>query len=124
MKIPNSKGRQNSKQYKDISMEQTFTDANFETEVLRASSPVFVDFWAAWCGPCKLMSPIVEELAEELSGTVIVGKMNVDEHPQTAQSFGIMSIPTFLLFKHGQVAEQMVGTMSKDAMRERIMKHL
>ena len=105
-------------------MEQTFTDANFQIAVLQSPAPVLVDFWAVWCGPCRIMSPIVEELAGELVGKVTVGKMNVDENQQTPGSFGIMSIPTFLLFKGGQVVEQMVGSMPKDKMRERILKHL
>lgn len=105
-------------------MEKIFTDANFQSDALASSVPVLVDFWAAWCGPCRTMSPIVDELANEFEGRVTVGKMNVDENPQTPGQFGIMSIPTFLLFKGGQVVEQMVGSMSKEAMRERVMKHL
>jgi thioredoxin 1 len=107
-----------------FSMEQTFTDANFQSDVLGSAKPVLVDFWAAWCGPCRVMAPIIEELAGELEGQLTVGKMNVDEHPQTPGGYNILSIPTFLLFKNGQVAEQMVGTMSKEQMKERIMKHL
>ncbi len=105
-------------------MEKIFTDANFQSEVLASPAPVLVDFWAAWCGPCRTMSPVVDELALELEGRVTVGKMNVDENPQTPGQFGIMSIPTFLVFKGGQVVEQIVGSMTKDAMREKIAKHL
>lgn len=105
-------------------MEKTFTDAAFEQEVLGASQPVLVDFWAAWCGPCRAMAPIVEELAGELDGKMVVGKMNVDEHPKTPQQYGIMSIPTFILFKNGQAVETMVGGMSKDALKAKLAKHL
>ncbi|OGL74494.1 thioredoxin [Candidatus Uhrbacteria bacterium RIFCSPHIGHO2_12_FULL_60_25] len=105
-------------------MEKIFTDANFQADVLASHAPVLVDFWAAWCGPCRVMSPIVEELAGELDGKVTVGKMNVDENPVTPGGYGIMSIPTFLLFKGGQVVEQMVGSMTKETMREKILKHL
>lgn len=105
-------------------MEKTFTDDAFQQDVLQASQPVLVDFWAAWCGPCRAMAPIIEELAKELEGNVIVGKMNVDEHPKAPQQYGIMSIPTFILFKNGQALETIVGGMSKDALKEKIAKHL
>ena len=106
-------------------MEHTFTSANFSSEVLQSSVPVLVDFWAPWCGPCKMMSPIVEQLAQEIDGMKLkVGKCNVDEEQATAGQFGIMSIPTFLVFKGGKVIEQMVGSMSKDQMKEKLMKHI
>lgn len=105
-------------------MEQSFTDQNFKTSVLESDLPVLVDFWAAWCGPCHAMAPVLEELANELDGKIVVGKLNVDEHGETAQGYNVMSIPTFLLFKGGQVVDQMVGVMQKEAMLERILKHV
>lgn len=101
------------------------TDKNFETEVLKSNLPVLVDFWAEWCGPCRMMGPLVEELAEEMDDTrVKIGKMNVDENPATPGRYGVMSIPTFLVFKGGQVVDQIVGSMPKEALKERISKHL
>jgi len=107
-----------------ISMEHTFTDANFQAEVLKADKPVLVDFWAPWCGPCRMMAPIVDELAKELGSKLKVGKLNVDENQAMAQQFNIMSIPTFLVFKNGTVAEQLVGGMTKEAMKDKLSKHL
>jgi thioredoxin 1 len=103
--------------------EQTFTSENFDAAVLQSDEPVFIDFWAPWCGPCKVMSPVVEELAGEMEG-VVIGKVNVDEHSDIAQKYNILSIPTFIVFKGGQVAEQFSGSMSKDQLREKIAKHL
>ena len=99
------------------------TTNNFDENVLKAQGLVLVDFWATWCGPCKLMSPIVDELASELDG-VVVGKVNVDENPDLARQFNILSIPTFIIFKSGQVIEQFSGSMSKDMLKEKIAKHL
>jgi len=105
-------------------MEYTFTDANFDNEVLKSSIPVLVDFWAPWCGPCRMMGPIVEELANEIDGSKIkIGKLNVDENPDSAGKLGIMSIPTFLVFKNGRVVDQMNGGMAKEALKERIEKY-
>lgn len=101
-------------------MEKTFTDANFEADVLKSEKPVLVDFWAVWCGPCRVMSPIVEELAGELEGKMAVGKMNVDENPKTPMTYNILSIPTFILFKGGQVAGTFVGSMPKEELKEKI----
>ncbi len=104
-------------------MEHTFTDANFEAEVIASPIPVLVDFWAPWCGPCRVVGPIVEELAEEMDATKIkIGKLNVDENMTTAQTYGIMSIPSLLIFIGEKVADQMVGSMTKEAMRKRIEK--
>lgn len=95
-------------------MAHIFTDDNFQQEVLQSEKPVLVDFWAAWCGPCQTMGPVVEALATELSD-VKVGKMNVDENPETAQEYGIMSIPAFKVFVKGEEVGTIVGAMSKDA---------
>lgn len=99
---------------KEVKMEIQLTAANFEAEVLKSQIPVLVDFWAPWCGPCRMLAPLVEELAREKAGIVKVGKVNVDEAPDLAAKFGIMSIPTLILFKNGQQAAQSVGLVSKD----------
>lgn len=106
-------------------MEHAFTDANFQSEVLGSPIPVFVDFWAPWCGPCRQMGPIIEQLAEEMDASKIkLGKINVDENGQTAQKFNIMSIPAMKIFKGGVVVDEMVGAMSKDALKARLEKNL
>jgi len=89
------------------------TDANFKTEVLEAKGSVLVDFWASWCGPCKMIGPVIEELANDYQGKAKIGKMNVDENGKTAQEFGVMSIPTIILFKDGKEVNRMVGFMPK-----------
>ncbi len=95
-------------------MDITFTDENFKTDVLESKEPVVVDFWAPWCGPCRIVSPIIEELAKDYEGKVKVGKLNVDENPQTAQTYGVMSIPSVLFFKGGQPVKTMVGAQPKE----------
>lgn len=94
----------------------TITDQNFDGEVLKADKPVLVDFWAVWCGPCQMQGPIVEEVATAMKGKAVVGKMNVDENPNTAQKYGIMSIPTLMVFKGGTVVKQFIGVTSKETL--------
>ena len=91
----------------------TLTDTNFDQEVIKSAVPVLVDFWAEWCGPCKMLSPVLDELAGEYTGKAKIGKLNIDEHQALANQFRITSIPTVLLFKNGQPAEQIVGLRSK-----------
>src|SRR3989344_1502923 len=98
----------------------TFTDSNFQEEVLKSDTPVVVDFWAPWCGPCRIVSPTIEQLALDYKGKVKVGKMNVDENTQTAGMYGIMSIPTVMVFKKGQPVKATVGAQSKDAYKRMI----
>ena len=90
-----------------------FTDANFQQEVLESDVPVLVDFWAPWCGPCRQIAPMIEELAGENDGTVKIGKVNIDENPQAAQDYGVQSIPTLMIFKGGEVVERFVGAQPK-----------
>lgn len=105
-------------------MEYKFTTDNFEKEVLQSELPVLVDFYADWCGPCKMMAPLVEQLSEEFEGTCKVGKCNVDENPQTASMFRVMSIPTFVLFQDGKAVDTVVGAVSKTALQEKIKQVL
>ena len=102
-------------------VERTFTDATFEQEVMHSDVPVLVDFWAPWCAPCRIASPIVDRVATALAGKPVkVGKLNVDENTETAQKFGILSIPTFLIFKGGKVVEQIVGVPSEDGLKSKL----
>lgn len=96
-----------------------FTKENFEAEVLKSDKPVLVDFWAPWCGPCQMMGPVIEELATEMT-TAKIGKLNVDEHPDIAQTYGIMSIPAIKLFKGGQIVKEFVGVQTKDKLKNEI----
>jgi thioredoxin 1 len=94
------------------------TDANFEQEVLKSGEPVLVDFWAPWCGPCRQIAPVVEELAGENAGVIKIGKLNVDDAPGAAQSYGVSSIPTIMVFKNGEVLERFVGVQPKAKLQQ------
>ena len=107
-----------------MGQEVEITDGNFETEVIQAAQPVLIDFWAPWCGPCRMVSPIVEEIASDYQGKIKVGKINTDENQQVAARFGIMSIPTLMIFKAGELKERIVGAQPKDAIVAKIVKVL
>ena len=92
------------------------SDADFERDVLKASVPVLVDFWAEWCGPCKMIAPALEELAKDMAGKVAVAKVNIDENPETPRRYGVRGIPTLMLFKNGQVAATKIGALPKNAL--------
>ena len=100
------------------------TDASFDSDVLKSEQPVMVDFWAAWCGPCKALAPIVEEVANAYSGKIKVGKMDVDKNVATPQRYGIRGIPTLLIFKGGKVQEQIVGYVPKETIQKALDKHI
>lgn len=102
----------------------TLTDSNFESEIGNADLPVLVDFWASWCGPCMMLAPVLEELADELSGRVKVGKLNVDENRRTAAAFGVMSIPTLILFKNGNEVTRITGFRPKEELNRLITQAL
>ena len=99
---------------------KNITDENFETEVLKADKPIIVDFWAEWCGPCKMIAPILEELAVEQDGVFKIAKVNVDDAPGLAQRFEVMSIPTLILFKNGEPTKRVVGAKGKDALLDEL----
>jgi thioredoxin 1 len=100
------------------------TDANFAAEVEQSNIPVLIDFWAVWCGPCKMIAPIVEELASEYEGKIKIGKLDVDNNPNVAMKFGIRSIPTLLLFKDGKVVDQIVGAVPKPQIVQKLEAQL
>ena len=104
----------------NVMAEIILTDATFDREVLKASMPVLIDFWAPWCGPCKIVSPVIEGLAKEYGGKVKVGKVNVDENPTTASTYGVMSIPTIFIFKDGQPVKTLVGAQGKESYKKAI----
>ena len=105
-------------------MEYKFTSADFEKEVLQSDKPVLVDFFADWCGPCKMMAPVVEQLAEELEGKAKVGKLNIDENMDIAEKYRVMNIPTFLIFKDGQEKERIGGAGSKNELKNKLEQTL
>ena len=100
------------------------TKQNYETEVVKSDVPVLLDYWATWCGPCSMQSPIVDAVAEEYAGKIKVGKVNVDEESALASSYAVVSIPTVMLFKNGKIEERIVGASSKDEYEEIIEKHI
>ena len=101
-----------------------FTADNFETEVIQSTQPVLVDFWAEWCGPCRQIAPVVDEVAAEYEGRAVVGKVNIDHHPEIASEYGIRSIPNLLIFSDGKVQQQIVGAVGKGELSEAINKLL
>lgn len=101
-----------------------FSDDNFQAEVLEADQPVLVDFWAPWCGPCKMLTPTIEELAGDYAGRVKIGKMNTDDHGQTATNYGISAIPTLLLFNKGEIVDKFVGLATKDQLAASMDSHI
>jgi thioredoxin 1 len=100
------------------------TDSNFEEVVLKSDKPVLIDFWAEWCGPCRMVGPLVEELASEYEGKAVIGKLNVDHNPETAVKYGIRSIPALLYFKNGEIVDRQVGAVPKNTLESKLTPHL
>ncbi|MEM9417387.1 MAG: thioredoxin [Bacteroidota bacterium] len=98
------------------------TDANF-TQTIQGDSPVLVDFWAPWCGPCQMLGPVIDELAQETAGQYVVGKLDVDQNAQTSQKYGVRSIPTLIIFKNGQEVDRLMGVQTKAALKEKLAAH-
>ncbi len=105
-------------------MEVTVNDKNFESEVLKPETPVLVDFWAEWCGPCRMIAPVVGEVAKEFEGKIKVCKVNVEEAPSTSSNYGVISIPTLAIFKNGKVVDKVVGAVPKSSLVAMIKKHI
>jgi len=101
-----------------------FTSSNFQSEVLGSDKPVLVDFWAEWCGPCKMIGPIVEELYNDYNGKAIVGKLNVDENPDIAMNYQVRSIPTILVFKNGEIVDKIIGAVPKTVLSQKLEAHI
>jgi len=100
------------------------TDANFEQLVLKSDKPVLVDFWAEWCGPCRMVGPVVDELAKEYEGKAVIGKVNVDTNPEISTKFGIRNIPALLFFKNGEVVDKQIGAVPKSTLADKLKKQL
>lgn len=100
------------------------TDSTFEDVVVNSDTPVLVDFWAEWCGPCKMIAPVLDEIAKDLDGKLVIGKLDIDENQDTAMAFGVMSIPTLLLFKNGEPVERIVGYQPKPQLMSRLQPHV
>ncbi|MEM6628677.1 MAG: thioredoxin [Bacteroidota bacterium] len=100
------------------------TDANFEETVIKSDKPVLVDFWAEWCGPCRAIAPIIEELATEMDGQAVIGKVDVDQNRKVSSEYGVMSIPTLLVFKDGKVVDKQVGLTSKGVLSQKLSSHI
>ncbi|MCB0106004.1 MAG: thioredoxin [Caldilineaceae bacterium] len=100
------------------------TDSTFEEMVVQSDKPVLVDFWAEWCGPCKMIAPVLDEIANEMDGQLVIGKLDIDENQDTAMAFGVMSIPTLLLFKNGEPVERIVGYQPKPQLVSRLQPHV
>lgn len=106
-------------------MEHTFTDSNFESDVLKSDVPVLVDFWAEWCTPCKVMGPVIEAVANEIDGSKMkIGKLNVDDNQATSMKYGIMSIPSMFVFKNGEIVDKFVGGMPKEVLMAKLAPHI
>ncbi len=105
-------------------MAHEFTDANFETEVLNGDNVTLIDLWAEWCGPCRLMTPVVEELSKEYDGKAVIGKLNVDDNPEIPTNYNVRGIPTFLLFKNGELKEKIVGAQTKKFLQDKLNAYL